>query len=124
MLIMPFDFVGDQAHFPSPQVRRDFIKNPKAPGRWAAFREETAHDISLDDRNCDWKGSMTREEFASFVEQTIEEVIHLAEEKGNRELPRHIAFQWLGRSSPYVTENIVEQVVQRVFVDEDHIYPC
>lgn len=67
---------------------------------------------------------MTREEFASFVAQTIEEVICLAEEKSSRKLSRHIVFHWLGRSSPYVTENIVEHLVQRVFVDEDHMYPC
>jgi hypothetical protein len=68
---------------------------------------------------------MKREEFAAFVAKTLEDVILLAEQKGGKKLPRRFAFQWLlGRSSSRVTENIVEHIVQRVFVDEEHIYPC
>jgi hypothetical protein len=67
---------------------------------------------------------MKREEFARFVESTLEEVIHLAEEKCGQQLPRQYAFRWLGRSHQILSENIVEQIVQRIFVDEELIYPC
>lgn len=67
---------------------------------------------------------MTREDFAKFVESTIEEIISLAEEKCGRTLPRNYAFRWLGRSHQVVADNIVDHIVQRVFVDEEHIYPC
>lgn len=67
---------------------------------------------------------MTREEFTHFVEKTIEEVICLAEHKCGKALPRSYAFKWLGRSQPLIIENAIEHIVQRVFVDEDHISPC
>lgn len=67
---------------------------------------------------------MTREEFARFVETTVEEVICLAEQKSGKPLPRTFAFQWLGHSQPLITENAIEHIVQRVFVDGEHIYPC
>jgi hypothetical protein len=30
---------------------------------------------------------------------------------------------WVAQT-PRITENIVEQIVKRVFIDEEHIYPC
>jgi hypothetical protein len=67
---------------------------------------------------------MERESFAKFVEQTLEEVISLAEEKVSKKLPRRFAFQWLGKAKPRITEDVVEYIVQRVYIDSDHIYPC
>lgn len=67
---------------------------------------------------------MKREEFAAFVTRTIEEVIRLAEEKAGKPLERRYAFRWLGRSHPIVSANVVEHIMDRVFVDEEHIYPC
>ncbi len=67
---------------------------------------------------------MKREEFADFVGRTIEEVICLAEEKSGKTLQRKYSFRWLGRSHPSVSDHVVEHIVERVFVDEDHIYPC
>jgi len=67
---------------------------------------------------------MTREEFMHFVDDTIEEVIGLAEKKSGKALPRTFAFRWLGNSQPLITENVIEHIMQRVFIDEDHIYPC
>ena len=67
---------------------------------------------------------MNREDFAAFVARTLDDVIQLAEEKCGTELSRKIAFRWLGRSHPVVRDNIVEHIVERVFVDEEHIYPC
>jgi hypothetical protein len=68
---------------------------------------------------------MTREEFGKFVEKTLDEVIRIAEGKCGKALPRKYSFRWLGRSHPLVEEeNVVEHIVQRVFVDEEHIYPC
>src|SRR5260370_13444550 len=66
---------------------------------------------------------MNREEFSSFVSRALEDVVQFAEEKAGQKLPRTFAFQWLGRSNPRITENIVEQIVKRVFIDEDRIYP-
>lgn len=67
---------------------------------------------------------MKREEFAAFVERTIEDVISLTEEKCGKTLQRKYAFRWLGHSHPTVFDNVVEHIVERVFVDEDHVYPC
>jgi hypothetical protein len=67
---------------------------------------------------------MNRGEFANFVATVLEDVIQLAEQKAGKELPRKFAFQWLGRSSQRVTDSIVEHIVERVFIDEEHIYPC
>ena len=67
---------------------------------------------------------MNREDFGAFVAKTLDDVIQLAEEKCGKELSRKIPFRWLGRSHPVVSENIVEHVVSRVFVDDEHIFPC
>jgi hypothetical protein len=67
---------------------------------------------------------MNREEFSTFVSTTLEDVVLFAEEKSGQKLPRTFAFQWLGRSNPRITENVVEQIVKRVFIDEEHIFPC
>lgn len=67
---------------------------------------------------------MNREDFATFVTRMLDDVIQLAEEKCGKELSRKIAFRWLGRSDPVVSENIVEHIVGRVFIDEEHIFPC
>jgi hypothetical protein len=63
---------------------------------------------------------MNREDFAAFVARTLDDVIHLAEEKCGKELPRKIAFRWLASSHPIVSESIVDHIVERVFVDEEH----
>jgi hypothetical protein len=67
---------------------------------------------------------MNREDFTAFAARTLEDVIQLAEKQCSKQLSRKLAFQWLGRSQPLVTENVVEHIVDRVFVDEEHIYPC
>ena len=67
---------------------------------------------------------MDRETFRTFVEKTIEEVVALAEEQAKKKLPRKLAFQWLGKGKPRVKENIVDHIMERVFIDEEHIYPC
>jgi hypothetical protein len=68
---------------------------------------------------------MTRVEFTSFVERTIEGVVRLAEQKAGRKLSRNYAFQWLGQpSSSRVTNDIPAHIVERIFIDEEHIYPC
>ena len=67
---------------------------------------------------------MNREEFSTFVSTALDEVVQFAEEKAGQKLPRTFAFQWLGRSDPRITENIVEQIVKRVFMDEEHFYTC
>lgn len=67
---------------------------------------------------------MNRVEFTAFVAATIEDLIRLAEAKCGQKLSRKIAFRWLGGSHPVVTERIVEHIVDRVFVDDEHIFPC
>jgi hypothetical protein len=66
---------------------------------------------------------MKREEFRKFVAQTLEEVIQLAEKKSGRQLSRTIAFKWFAQKEP-LAENIIEHITDRVFIDEEHIYPC
>src|SRR5712692_2029986 len=65
---------------------------------------------------------MTRDEFTSFTEQTVENVIRAAEQKIGRPLSRDVRFQWLGHDP--IDGNVVEELVSKVFVDADHIYPC
>jgi len=67
---------------------------------------------------------MNREEFSTLVTTTLEEVVRFAEEKAAQKLPRKFVFQWLGRANSRIMDNIVERVVERVFIDEEHIYPC
>ena len=67
---------------------------------------------------------MNREQFSTFVSTLLEDVIQFAEDRAGQELPRRFAFQWLGRSHPRITENIIEQIVKRVFIDEEHVYSC
>jgi hypothetical protein len=66
---------------------------------------------------------MTRAEFTLFVERTLEQVIQLAEQHTGKTLPRKIGFQWLGRDET-IWLGVVEAIVNRVYVDEEHIFPC
>ncbi|MCU1309515.1 MAG: hypothetical protein JWO20_640 [Candidatus Angelobacter sp.] len=67
---------------------------------------------------------MTRSEFKGFVERALEDVIRLAEQHAGKALPRNIAFSWLGQKSQPIRESISDVIVNRVFMDEEHIYPC
>jgi hypothetical protein len=67
---------------------------------------------------------MKRELFVEFVSQVLQDVIVLAEEKTGKKLPKRLAFQWLGKNHPRITEGISEYITQRVYIDEEHIYPC
>ncbi|MGO9338482.1 MAG: hypothetical protein ACLPY1_13355 [Terracidiphilus sp.] len=71
-----------------------------------------------------WGEFMDRVKFTAFVNRTLEEVIELAEEKAGRKLSRRMAFQWLAKNKPRLTDGIAEHIVERVFIDEEHIYPC
>ena len=67
---------------------------------------------------------MERELFVAFVSQVVEDVILLAEEQTGQSLPRRLAFQWLGKDHPRITQNIPEYIAKRIYVDSEHIYPC
>ena len=67
---------------------------------------------------------MTRGEFKLLVVDTIEAVIRLAEKKTGKALPRKIAFKWFSQTSTPLRGGIVEHITERVFIDEEHIYPC
>ena len=67
---------------------------------------------------------MTRDEFKQFVAETLEGVIQLAEKETGKALPRKIAFKWFSQTPPALREGIVEHITDRVFIDEENIYPC
>lgn len=66
---------------------------------------------------------MTRTEFKDFVEQSIKEVLRLAEETLQRELTLTPYLRWYP-SSELIKERIAEAITARVYIDSDHIYPC
>jgi hypothetical protein len=67
---------------------------------------------------------MTRIEFTRFTAGAVEDVIRLAEERCGKPVSRSVAFQWLGSKEQPIRDAVVETIVDRVFVDEEHIYPC
>jgi hypothetical protein len=67
---------------------------------------------------------MERESFLAFVSQVIQDVILLAEKQTGRKLPERVAFQWLGKNHPRITQDIPEYILQRVYMDAEHICPC
>lgn len=88
---------------------------------WATTREVEPRSLATITTS---STEMTQDEFSQFVQEALDEVILIAENKCGKSLPRKCSFRWLGQSYPVVKENIVEHIVQRVFVDEEHIYPC
>jgi hypothetical protein len=69
-------------------------------------------------------GPMTaKTEFAAFVEHTLQAVIQFAEDYTGTILPRKLKFRWLDQDA-VVDEEIVEAIVNRVYVDPENIYPC
>ncbi len=66
---------------------------------------------------------MNREEFKTFTESELENVIKFAEKHTGRQLPRDYCFRWAFNGEIFC-ENIPEVIAQRVYGDEDHIRPC
>jgi hypothetical protein len=67
---------------------------------------------------------MKREEFSQFTEAALEDIIALAEQHCGKPVSRDIVFRWLGSEEEPIHSGIVETIASRVFVDEEHIYPC
>ena len=67
---------------------------------------------------------MTQLEFTHFVRSTLEGVLQLAEEHIGKPLPRRIGFCWWAKGSEIFRDGVVEEIVKKIFVDEEHIYPC
>jgi hypothetical protein len=67
---------------------------------------------------------MTREEFSLFVEATLERAVQFAEQMSGRTLPRNHAFVWMCKDMEPIRQGIVEEIVSKVFVDDEHIFPC
>jgi hypothetical protein len=67
--------------------------------------------------------ALARETFAEFTRQAIESAVRTAEEKSGRSLSRELRLQWLGKRG-VIDSGIVEELVSRVFVAPDLIYPC
>ena len=94
---------------------------PSSACQLPGIQSRGAQEITVTPRFASKPGLMKREEFAAFVGRTIEEVICLAEEKSGKTLQHKYSFSWLGRSHPTVSDNVVEHIAERVFVDEEHI---
>jgi hypothetical protein len=67
---------------------------------------------------------MNRDEFTVLAATTLDEIVQLAEEKCGKRLSRNLAFRWLGSSYSVVSSDIPEYITERIFIDEEHIYPC
>ena len=67
---------------------------------------------------------MTRDEFSRFVETTLQQVVQFAEQMSGQTLPRNKAFVWMFKDMKPIRQGIVEEIVSRVFVDDEHIFPC
>jgi hypothetical protein len=69
---------------------------------------------------------MTRSEFKSFVEKTLNELKLTAEIYADRQFPEIRSFQWLRKNEPIHQdrESIVNAIIELTYVDFDKIYPC
>lgn len=68
---------------------------------------------------------MTRDEFKAHTIASLEDSIIRLEGIIGVALPRDLAFQWLTEpDSCYFDDEVIEGIVARVYVDEDHIWPC
>ncbi len=68
---------------------------------------------------------MTRDEFKAHAITSVEDSITLLEGIIGVPLPRDLAFQWLTEPDRcYFDDEVIEGIVARVYVDEDHIWPC
>jgi len=68
---------------------------------------------------------MTRDEFKAHTIASLEDSIVRLEGIIGVALPRDLAFQWLTEpDSDYFGDDVIEGIVARVYVDEDHIWPC
>lgn len=81
-------------------------------------------EISWEYRQDERDTQMNRQQFKLFVDETLENVIRLAEQETGNKLSRKYCFHWFGRKSEMVCQNIAEHITQKVFIEEDHIYPC
>ena len=66
---------------------------------------------------------MERDAFKSLVETTIQAALLYAEGVVGTQLPRKLAFRWLG-AQEVITTDLVETITSRVYLDRERIYPC
>ncbi len=68
---------------------------------------------------------MNERDFRAFVDETIEEVICIAEKRSGATLTRNIAFQWLGeKTEPRRGGALIDEIVRRVYFGPLLIKPC
>jgi hypothetical protein len=68
---------------------------------------------------------MTREEFKTHVEETIESCIQEAEKRVGQKFERRYCFNWIAaKTEPVPQEQVAEFITERTYVDSEHIYPC
>ena len=68
---------------------------------------------------------VTRDEFKTHVESSVEEAISGLEKMIDVPLPRVFAFQWgPGEQTHYVGPAAIEAIVAHLYVDSEHIWPC
>jgi len=86
-----------------------------------------AMEAGITDHLWDVEGAIgvNREQFKTFVEETIENVIQFSEQYTGQQLPRprKYCFRWLFNPD-LVCDNVSEVITRTVYEDEAHIHPC
>jgi len=68
---------------------------------------------------------MSFEDFYHFVNKTIDELIETAEIYRNTKFDFHeIEFQWVSLPPVLGREAVIFEIMDKIYVDEEHIYPC
>ncbi len=68
---------------------------------------------------------MSFEDFYHFVNKTIDELIETAEIYRSTKFDFHeIEFQWVSLPPVLGREAVIFEIMDKIYVDEEHIYPC
>ncbi|GAB3168280.1 hypothetical protein [Telluribacter humicola] len=70
---------------------------------------------------------MSFEDFIEFVDKSIGELLLYAEVHANKSFSNHeLIFEWMSHDPTFIygRENIVYEITDKVFVNEQEIYPC
>lgn len=69
---------------------------------------------------------MTKEEFSKFVEKTLDELLLYVEIHTEQKFSGIEYFKWGMKATQvfYGLQNIVDEIVARVYISENEIYPC
>jgi hypothetical protein len=69
---------------------------------------------------------MTRDEFKCFVEKTLKDLIDYGEAHALKMFPKDLVFEWAVTNPERIegTEAIIQEIVQKVYLEPDRIFPC